>query len=285
MTATLIVSLSGLDDACVDDYAGFAAELDARGAPASWLLPPRPRDGRHHPDGPAIGWLRGRIDDGDALVVHGYDHKTNPIGSWERNSVTRLRRRAEFASLPTHEAALRLTGAIRALAGLGLSTDVFAAPKGMASAGTLVALGRLGFRICVEGTGVWLLGGARAGNGIRLGTEARTAHGVRAANRPRPGSGPLVPHGTPILVRGRLLSAGRSGPSEGTDLWRGRALVVAAARGARRGGLVRIGVRADDLRRPSARQAVLDAVDTALAAGAAPATYRAPQVGIGALSA
>ncbi len=279
MTATLIVSLSGLDDACVDDYAGFAAELDARRVLASWLLPPRPRDGRHHPDAPAIGWLRGRIEDGDALVVHGYDHKMNPIGSWERNSLTRLRRRAEFASLPTHEAALRLTGATRALAELGLSTDVFAAPQGMASAGTLVALGRLGFRICVEGTGVWLLGGARADNG------ARTAHGVHAANGPRTGTGLLVSHGSPTLLRGRLLSAGRPGPSEGTDLWRGRALVVAAARGARRGGLVRIGVRADDLRRPSARQAVLDAVDTALAAGATPATYRAPRVGIGALSA
>ena len=161
VATTLIVSLSDLDDARVDDCAGFAEQLDARGVPASWLLPPRPRDGRHRPDGPTLRWLRGRLHDGDALVMHGYDHTADPIGCWERNSVTRLRRRAEFATLPTHEAALRLTAASRALDELGLATEVFAAPKGLASAGTLVALSRLGYRICVEGAGVWVLGGVR----------------------------------------------------------------------------------------------------------------------------
>lgn len=264
MTTTLIVSLSDLDDARVDDCAGFAKELDARRVPVSWLLPPRPRDGRHRRDRPVLGWLRGRLRDGDALVMHGYDHTMDPIGCWERNSVTRLRRRAEFATLPTHEATLRLTAASRALAELGLATELFAAPKGLASAGTLVALSRLGYRICVEGAGVWVLGGVRG---------QWNAGGARVAP------------GGQTLVRGRLLGGGRVAPSEGAELWRGRALVVATARAARRGGLVRIGMRATQLRSPAARQSVLDAVDAALAQGARPATYHAPGVGSGALSA
>jgi hypothetical protein len=51
-------------------------------------------------------------------------------------------------------------------------------------------------------------------------------------------------------------------------------LVSDATRTARAGGLVRIDVRAEDLRRPARREAVLQAVDAALALGAAPDTYR-----------
>ena len=53
-----------------------------------------------------------------------------------------------------------------------------------------------------------------------------------------------------------------------------RLLVAEVTRTARRGGLVRINVRAKDLRRPPRRDAVLTAVDAALALGAATDTYR-----------
>jgi predicted deacetylase len=65
-------------------------------------------------------------------------------------------------------------------------------------------------------------------------------------------------------------------PPETTEAWRHRSLVASAARLARRGGLVRIAGDAAELSRPAARRALLDAVDAALAAGAQPATYRAP---------
>jgi hypothetical protein len=51
-------------------------------------------------------------------------------------------------------------------------------------------------------------------------------------------------------------------------------LVAEVTRTARRGGLVRINVRAKDLRREPRRDAVLAAVDAALALGAVPASYR-----------
>ena len=51
-----------------------------------------------------------------------------------------------------------------------------------------------------------------------------------------------------------------------------RLLMAKAARTARRGGLVRIAVRSDDLHRPERRDAVLAAVDLALGRGAAGAT-------------
>jgi uncharacterized protein len=59
------------------------------------------------------------------------------------------------------------------------------------------------------------------------------------------------------------------------------ALVLAAARMAKRNGLVRLGVDAGDLARPGLRQALLDAVDVALENRALGTTYRclsAPQI-------
>jgi hypothetical protein len=50
-------------------------------------------------------------------------------------------------------------------------------------------------------------------------------------------------------------------------------LVAEAGRVVRRGGLVRLGLRAKDLRRPLRVAAALSAVDAVLAAGARPHTY------------
>jgi predicted deacetylase len=56
--------------------------------------------------------------------------------------------------------------------------------------------------------------------------------------------------------------------------WWCRALVMGAARTARRGGVLRLAVSAAQLTRSGPRQAVLDAVDLALFHGAAGTTYR-----------
>ena len=271
MTA-LIVSLSGLSERNLPDCVSFAGELDSRLVPASWLLPPRPRDGRHLPDAPVIRWLRRRVDLGDALVLHGFDHTVDPIGRWATSGMAKIGRRAEFAALPTHEAALRLIAATRAMDELGLRSDVFAPPRWLASAGTVVALRQRGFRVCADSSGVRLLD--PRGNQDQL-LRGRVLNTGRPLNTGAAlGAGGILGAGGVLGTGGVWTSGGV--PPEAADAWRYRALVALAARTARRGGLVRIAVEAGELGRPAARQALLDAVDAALAAGAQPATYRAP---------
>jgi uncharacterized protein len=94
--------------------------------------------------------------------------------------------------------------------------------------------------------------------------------------------------GSGVLLRGRPLEVGPPDtPNHRAEPLRCRGLVLAAGRSARRGHLVRVAARADDLTRPAARRALLDAVDAALAAGAVPAGYArpVPRVSSAALSA
>jgi hypothetical protein len=116
---------------------------------------------------------------------------------------------------------------------IGLNTATFAPRRCVASPGTLIALAKHRFNRCAD------------------------AHAVREVD-------------TGLATLGRLHAlTERSSFGELRSL----ALVYAAARSARRGGLTRITVDARDLDRPGARQAVLDAVDIALAHDAAPTTY------------
>jgi uncharacterized protein len=229
MAAPLLVSLSVPTD---DDLAGAAAlagALDARGVALSLLLRPRGPRGPLRPDSAAAAWVHGRRAGGDALVLHGYDHVAEPTAARQRLA---LGRRAEFAALPRHEAGLRLTAARRVLTALGLRTDAFAAPRWLASPGTVAALVEQGFAVLADESGVRRLDGA--------------APPVRAR-----------------VLGGRAVA--------GVELRGQRPLAVEAARAARRGGGVRIHVRAADLADPGP---VLAAVDAALEVGAAPATYR-----------
>jgi predicted deacetylase len=240
VTAHLIVSLSGLSDdvpASLDAAADFAARLDARGVPLSQLVRPRGPAGVPSPDSRLVRWLHGRREIGDAIVLHGYDHHRSPAAT------RRLRgRRAEFATLPRHEAGLRLIAARRALTEFSLRTDVFVPPHWLASHGTVEALREQGFRVLADE------------NGIRF-LRLPAAEGLRSR------------------VLTFRAAAGERDPAVG-EVWRCRVLVAEVARTTRRGGLVRINVRAKDLRRPPRRDAVLAAVDTALAEGAVPETYR-----------
>jgi uncharacterized protein len=177
MAAHLMVSLSGLTD---DDLAGAAAltaELDARGVPVSQLLRPSGPAGPVRPGSPLACWMHARRAAGDALVLHGYDHVVDPTAA---QSVLAIGRRAEFAALPRHEAGLRLTAGRRVLTALGLRTDAFAAPRWLASPGTVAALVEQGFAVLIDETGVLRLDGAAPPVRARvLGPRARSGGELR----------------------------------------------------------------------------------------------------------
>ncbi|MDT7610822.1 MAG: uncharacterized protein QOG96_5325, partial [Pseudonocardiales bacterium] len=137
----------------------------------------------------------------------------------------------------------------------------------LSTGGALTASGVLGSGVL--GSGV--LGGG--GRGGMLGGGVLGTGGALETGGSRGTGGVLGTGGG----RGSGTALGSAGvPPEATEAWRHRSLVASAARLARRGGLVRIAADAAELSRPAARQALLDAVDAALAAGARPATYRSP---------
>ncbi|MHA6792212.1 DUF2334 domain-containing protein [Pseudonocardia bannensis] len=249
MTARLVLSLSGLSDESPESLAHgaeLAAELDARGVPISQLFRPRGRDGAIGSTSPLVRWLHERRAVGDVIVLHGYDHTAAPLGSWQ-SPVPRIGRRAEFAALPRHEAGLRLAAARRALTAAGLSTDLFVPPRWLASPGTLDALRDQRFVVCADETGIRLLHGPRAGTVLRS-----RVLGFRASGDKRP------------VAEDRRAA----------EAWRCRMLEAEAMRTARRGGVVRIAVRAKDLRRAPRVRSVLAAVDAVLALGAVPIGYQ-----------
>ncbi|KAA2260110.1 DUF2334 domain-containing protein [Solihabitans fulvus] len=236
MRPRLVVSLSGIGTSTLHRCVALAAELDRRQVPLSLLLAPRPTSARgaaaERGLAPAIDWIRARTAEGDAVVLHGFDHNTHPC-----HRPVSIRRRAEFAALPAHEAGLRLLAARAVVDRLGLATDCFAPPRWLASPGTLTALRRHQFAICAD---------------------AATVRDLR----------------TGAVHVGRVHGLGRTAGLGGrTEPWWCLALVLGAARSARRGGLVRITVDAAELDRPGPRQALLDAVDIALHHGAEPTTY------------
>lgn len=240
----LVVSLSGLTADAPESFARaveFVDELDARGVPLSQLFRPGGVPG----DSPLVSWMHERRAAGDALVLHGFDHTADPIGGWQPSALARVGRRAEFAALPRHEAGLRLVAARRALTAMGLRTDVFVPPRWLASPGTVSALREQGFGVLADENGVRFL---RDQDGSAL--RARVL-GFRVSGERRP----------------------VADDRRAAEAWRCRVLAAEVARTVRRGDLVRINVRAKDLKRPLRRAAVLAAVDGALALGATPATY------------
>ncbi|HEY0449272.1 DUF2334 domain-containing protein [Actinophytocola sp.] len=226
VTARLLVSLSGINAWTLDRAADLSDELATRGVPLSLLLAPRVAGADQ--TGPVLSWVRDRCVAGDALLQHGYDHVAEP-----RERAIVIRKRAEFAALPAHEAGLRLIAAGTAMERLGIEAHGFVPPRWLASPGTLVALRRKGFALCADLVGV---------RDLRAGT----------------------------VHRGRVQGFGFG---ERTEPWWCFALVMGAARIARRGGMVRLAVDTADLVRSGPRQALLDAVDIALHHGARAATY------------
>lgn len=223
MAAELIVSISGISDRTVQAADDFVDALAGRGVGESLLVAPRLKGGYRLDRDPATAaWLRARRTAGAAVVLHGFDEAAGK------------RRRGEFAMLPAHEAALRLTAADRVLEQLGLRTRLFAAPRWTASPGTVSVLPRHGFRVLAGLTDVVDLVGGTS-------------------------------------LRARVLGIGGGFLAEP---WWCRTLVLSAERIARRGGTVRLAVAAGQLRSAGPRQAMLDAVDLALMHGCTPARYR-----------
>ncbi|CAM3437746.1 DUF2334 domain-containing protein [Kibdelosporangium persicum] len=220
VSARLVVSLSGIGIRTLHRCAELAGELDLRGVSLSLLFAPRLAGAGQHRV--VVDWVRQRRDRGDALLLHGFDLTDAP------------RRRAEFGSLPAHEAGLRLTAARRLMGRLDLEVDSFAPPQWAASAGTLTALRRNEFTLCADASRIYDL-------------RTETVHKGRV-------------HG---------LAA-----SERVETWSCFALVLSVSRAARKGGLVRLSVDAADLAKPGPRRAVLDAIDIATHHGATPTTYQ-----------
>lgn len=223
MTGQLIVSVSGIRDETREHAASFADEMDKRGVSLSLLVAPRLKDKyRLVNDAQTQSWLRDRRAGGAAIVLHGYDQAATK------------RRRAEFATLPEHEARLRLLAADRVMEQVGLRTRLFAAPRWSASAGAVNALPSAGFRLLAAMTSIQDL-------------ERDTA------------------------VRSRVLGIGEGFRAEP---WWCRALVLGAGRTARRGGLVRLAITGKQLGKSGPRQALIDAVDLCLHHEATPTVYR-----------
>ncbi|ORW04433.1 DUF2334 domain-containing protein [Mycobacterium kyorinense] len=223
MSGKLIVSVSGIGERTLDDVRAFCAEMDDRQVPVSLLVAPRLKGGyRLDRDPHTVEWLTARRAGGDAVVLHGYDEAATK------------KRRGEFATLPAHEANLRLMAADRVLEHLGLRTRLFAAPGWTVSPGAVTALPRNGFRLLAD------------------------LHGITD----------LVRHTT---VRARVLGIGEGFLAEP---WWCRMLVLSAERIARRDGIVRVAVAARQLRKPGPLQAMLDAVDLALLHRCEPTVYQ-----------
>jgi predicted deacetylase len=225
VTGQLIVSVSGIGERTCADAEAFCAQLDARAVPVSLLVAPRlGADYRLDRDPRTVDWLTRRRADGAAIVLHGFDEAATK------------RRRGEFATLPAHEANLRLLGADRVLEHLGLRTRLFAAPGWNVSPGTVRVLPRNGFRLLA---------------GLHTVTDLMLDRTVRARV---------------IGVGAGFLSAP----------WWCRMVVATSERIARRGGVVRLSVGARQLSEPGVVAAMLDAVDAAVGHGCRPERYRWP---------
>ena len=197
--------------------------MDNRSVPVSLLVAPRLKNGyRLDQDPVTVEWLAGRRAAGDAILLNGYD-----------DAATK-KRRGEFATLPAHEANLRLMAADRVLEHLGLRTRLFAAPRWTASPGTVTVLPRNGFRLLAD------------------------LHEITDLVRQ-------------TTVRARVLGIGEGFLSEP---WWCRMLVLSAERVARRDGVVRVAVAASHLRKPGPLQAMLDSVDLGLLHGCEPTVYQ-----------
>lgn len=248
--STLLVSLSGLTDGDDADRAravAFAAELDRRGVPLTHLVQPKgpgPAGPRLARGDDLVRWIAGRVRAGDDLLLHGYDHTADPVGSWQNGAVPRFGPRTEFGALPRHEAVLRLTAARRILVATGLSTDGFAPPRWAVSDGAVEALHDQGFALCADETALRVPGPEGRVLRARVLSLRSSETRLRAAERPT------------------------------GERWRARALLQAAGRIAQRGGIVRIALRAKDLRKPHRIDAALVAIDAARGAGAEPAVHR-----------
>jgi predicted deacetylase len=232
-----VVSIHDVAPATAAETERWCADADRLGIPVSLLVIPGPWRGGALADDPGYAEvLRARAAHGDELVLHGWTHVAGPEGSALRRAVGRAvaRGAAEFAALDEDQATERLASARSVLDGLGLPVAGFTPPGWLASPAAERALARAGFRYTTSHFGLRDLGTGRLRRGFAL------------SHRPSGGLGE------------------RAGAA---------VLGTVARRTARRGGLVRIALHPDDLRRPGLRDVTLRAIEAVLAAGGQATTY------------
>ena len=144
MSASLVVSIAGINANTLDACQDLAAELDRRSVPLSLLVAP---NGSLSADRAARNWVTERAAGADALVLHGFDHG-------DKVSTTRRLLTGTAALVPAHEAGLKLISLRSRLDALGLRPECFAPAHWVIAPGALGSLRRAGFRVCAELHGV-----------------------------------------------------------------------------------------------------------------------------------
>ncbi|WP_342318378.1 DUF2334 domain-containing protein [Corynebacterium mayonis] len=145
MPGHVLVSLSSIFDATVDDVATVVADLERENIPVSLLVAPHiDKKWRLAKDDTTRGWLDEQRAAGRALILNGFDQPAQG-------------RRAEFATLGAHEARLRLKGATRQMSSLGYEFDIFAPPRWQLSEGTLAVVEDFGFKMVASTRGLHLV--------------------------------------------------------------------------------------------------------------------------------
>lgn len=234
---TLTVSVHDVAPKTADASRRWVADLDRRGVPATLLVVPGPWSAPPLAGDPGLcAWLRQVMAAGHEVALHGWTHRADVP---HRNPARRLagnviaRGAAEFWALDRDEAGRRIRLGLDAMQTQGLHPCGFTPPGWLASPATTAALTDLGLRYTTSHLAVTDL-------------VARTRRRI-----------PVVCH-----------RPGGRGERAGARL-----MVRTAAHRARRGRPVRIALHPADRERPGLREAALEAIDLALAAGARPVTY------------
>lgn len=144
MSGSLVVSIAGINANTLHACHDLAAELDRRSVPLSLLIASA---GLPAADRAALDWVTERTNGADALVLHGFDHGDNNVG-------TARRLLTGGGLVPGHEASLKLISLRTRLDALGLHPECFAPAPWVIAPGALGSLRRAGFRVCAELHGV-----------------------------------------------------------------------------------------------------------------------------------
>lgn len=222
MHGTLLVSISSIFDATRADTQKLISHLDRLDVPVSLLVAPH-IDGNWHlaKDTETKQWLLEQKDNDRAIILNGFDQAVQG-------------RRAEFASLESHEARLRLKGATRQMHKIGFDTDLFAPPRWRLSEGTLRVLPEFGFTLV---------------------SSTRGIHNLATGD----------------FFQTRNLSFGEG---YGAAKWWRKNIIRAASRGAAQGRTVRLSVSARNLSDKKTMRDFQEAVEKVLVTGALARDYR-----------
>lgn len=234
--ARLVVSLHDVSPATASESRRWVDDLDERGVPASLLVVPGPWRDKQLADHPQFArWLRGCVERGHEICLHGWDHTARFDASPGRSLVGNVVARgcAEFWSLDEDQAADRAQRGIDVLAEHGLTTTGFTPPGWLASASAIRGLRRVGLRYVTSHSSVTDL---HSGRKLRALVICHRANG----SGERAGAA-LMTHAPKLLVRP--------------------------------GVTLRLALHPDDLLRPGLRDAALKGIDAARRAGALALTY------------